>query len=144
MTDFKFVVVVSAQGERYSATASADESTERVAQRLADVRGWKLTDCEIEEHPSPSPPRSGLLPPNTSDLLFQLHAEFYGGDRAHADAFRILPRVIQALEAKGAVLQRVEEFLSGCVADGANHPLHSEAKSVLAELGPIVPIHTKS
>ncbi len=38
------------------------------------------------------------LPPNTRELLLALNAEFYSGPLAHADAFRILPRVAAELE----------------------------------------------
>ena len=38
------------------------------------------------------------LPENTRELLIALHFEFYGGPKAHADAFRILPRVANALD----------------------------------------------
>lgn len=43
------------------------------------------------------------LPENTRELLLTLHLEFYGGPKAHADVFRILPRVINALEKAGAI-----------------------------------------
>jgi hypothetical protein len=43
------------------------------------------------------------LPGNTGELLLALHGEFYGGPKAHADAFRILPKVVKALEASGAI-----------------------------------------
>lgn len=33
------------------------------------------------------------------DLLMQLHREFYGQDKAHADAFRVLPKVIKFIKA---------------------------------------------
>jgi len=43
------------------------------------------------------------LPENTRELLLTLHFEFYNGPKADADAFRILPRVINALEKAGAI-----------------------------------------
>ena len=33
------------------------------------------------------------------DLLTQLHGEFYGKGKAHADAFRVLPRVVAFIKA---------------------------------------------
>jgi hypothetical protein len=48
----------------------------------------------------------GGLPSNTRELLTALHAEFYSGPPAHANAFRILPKVVDALE-RGAALQVV-------------------------------------
>lgn len=53
-----------------------------------------FADC-----PEPSP----ALPPNTAELLLALHEEFYGGPRANADAFRILPKVVQALTRSRAI-----------------------------------------
>ena len=38
------------------------------------------------------------LPENTEELLNDLHQEFYSGPKAHADAFRILPKVIENLK----------------------------------------------
>ena len=39
--------------------------------------------------------RSKQLPENTSDLLLALNSEFYGGEMADADAFRVLPLVLE-------------------------------------------------
>lgn len=44
------------------------------------------------------------LPPNTRELLESLYLEFYGGPKAHADAYRILPRVIAALDRANLIL----------------------------------------
>lgn len=43
------------------------------------------------------------LPENTRELLIALHFEFYGGPKAHANAFRVLPRVVNALENAGKI-----------------------------------------
>lgn len=38
------------------------------------------------------------LPANTPEILRALNAEFYGGELAHADAFRVLPIIADAME----------------------------------------------
>ena len=47
-----------------------------------------------------SPPE---LPEHTESLLMALHGEFYSGPKAHADAFRILPKVVAVLKHHGAI-----------------------------------------
>lgn len=51
------------------------------------------------------------LPDNTIELLSALNQEFYGNGLAHADAFRILPRVIQLLEEHDALVAINKELV---------------------------------
>ena len=46
------------------------------------------------------------LPDNAPDLLRALIKEFYGGDLAHADAFRILPTIAEMIEQKRTLRER--------------------------------------
>lgn len=56
-------------------------------------------NTESKQPEAALPPAIGsALPENACDLLMELHAEFYNGPLAHADAFRILPKVVNALE----------------------------------------------
>ncbi len=43
------------------------------------------------------------LPDNTAELLTALNVEFYNGPLAHADAFRILPRVVEELKTNAKI-----------------------------------------
>lgn len=43
------------------------------------------------------------------NLLTQLHGEFYGKDKVHADAFRVLPRVVKFLRQSSEPRLTVDE-----------------------------------
>lgn len=47
------------------------------------------------------------LPENWEELLTSLHQEFYSGPKAHADAFRILPKVVNRLKQFELALQKI-------------------------------------
>lgn len=66
------------------------------------IEGWKSRAQaaeervkELEEAIKPAVE----LRPDAEELLLALNAEFYSGPLAHADAFRILPRIAEALKA---------------------------------------------
>jgi hypothetical protein len=56
------------------------------------------------------------LPDNTCELLTALHDEFYGKGPAHADAFRILPKVVAFIEKHG-LAQCPAEFNRDAIQD---------------------------
>ena len=64
-----------------------------------------------DDHDCSSPSSSCSRPPipeRYRELLEELHAEFYGGPPADADAFRILPKVIECLDYLSANVPEVD------------------------------------
>ncbi len=52
--------------------------------------------------------KAQCMPDDTNELLLALHKEFYGGPLAHANAFRILPRVVAEREVMRTALKKIE------------------------------------
>jgi len=58
--------------------------------------------------PLPSQTEGLEEPDHICDLLMELHGEFYGKGKAHADAFRVIPKVVDFIKSRSLPRQKGE------------------------------------